>query len=617
MPRSKMMFSCFFRLIRLIRCAAVSGVSTSILIGAVAIPAVAGSQQLKYAVSIRDTTNIRVALRVPATRDTVVFALPQDPEYDDRYYRYVRDLVVTANGVKVPVTRVDSLRWRASVGKRGPIDVRYRIELPAQTSPNRNSWRPFVRSTGALIGGANTFIFPEHLAKAPVTIALDLPKGWRTASSMRRVGREYRARDIGEVVDAPILAGNYKEWTFRDGGRVHRIVYWPVPGGPSIDSFRLATLVKGIVHGAFTIFTSAPYPDYTFLLQDAAVGALEHRASLTEGIPAAVFIEQHDDFADQMAHEYFHAWNNVFLRPHGREEDVRTTAWPPNEGKWWSEGVTLYYADVILRRGKLYQQPVDRLERLRDLIEQYLNSPGAQRISPEVASREVESPAGTIGDYEANPWLQGQLIATALDLMTRDSTRDRRTLDHVMRSLVARLGGKRGFVTQDIAREVRATCQCALDSWVMSHVHDAKPIDFTDALRVIGQQLVVDTVRARDEEGHELPDTRFWGRPAVANGPMLVALPTPESPWAKAGIHSGDTLVALNDTRMTAPRQLFGLIRSIKVGDTLSITVRRGRGEETLRILVAPYDRIRVQLRKRQGITKGETSRMRRWTAGW
>src|SRR5260370_31995392 len=76
---------------------------------------------------------------------------------------------------------------------------------------------------------------------------------------------------------------------------------------------------------------------------------MEHRNSLTLGVPSAALARDPSALGNQLAHEFFHTWNLVRIRPRGWGG---ITFGPParTASLWWGEGVTLYYADLLLRR---------------------------------------------------------------------------------------------------------------------------------------------------------------------------------------------------------------------------------------------------------------------------
>ena len=103
---------------------------------------------------------------------------------------------------------------------------------------------------------------------------------------------------------------------------------------------------------------------------------------------------------------------------------------------WFSEGLTLFYADLLLRRAGLPTVDSTRIARLERLMAQYLANPSHAAVSPEQTSRAFNMQAAT-GDYTPSMFTQGDLIGTLLDLMIREGSAGRRSLDDVVRALGA------------------------------------------------------------------------------------------------------------------------------------------------------------------------------------
>lgn len=70
----------------------------------------------------------------------------------------------------------------------------------------------------------------------------------------------------------------------------------------------------------------------------------------------------------------------------------------------------------------------------------------------------------------------------------------------------------------------------------------------------------------------------------------LIQEVTPGSPSAKAGLKKGDLIVSVDGVRVAAQDQLVGVVNSKAAGKELELSVIRGKGEETVRVTLAPRD---------------------------
>src|SRR5205807_3184390 len=185
---------------------------------------------------------------------------------------------------------------------------------------------------------------------------------------------------------------------------------------------------------------------------------LEHLNSVTIGARSQSLAQRLTGIFDTTAHEYFHTWNLMHVRPVERV-GLRYHPAEPASVLWWSEGVTIYFSDLMLRRARLPTFDPTRLAHLAKYMEVYLSTPGYSHISAERVSRAAEDPLA-LGDDYASTHLQGYLLGAMLDLMIREATHEQRSLDEVMRRLSYRFTPQRGITGRDIERTVDEVCAC-------------------------------------------------------------------------------------------------------------------------------------------------------------
>ena len=562
-----------------------------------------------------DLSGVAVEMRIRNAPDTVRLAMAAHPEYDDRYWRFLRDLQVRTPHGPVSAVREDSALWRV-VAPGGELVVRYRIVLPTPVESPRAAWRPFVGATGALIDGPHTFLYILGATLAPSHVALDLPASWRVATGLESTAdrRTYFAPTVDALVDSPILAGHFPEWRFAVDGVPHRVAYWPVPGGTPFDTAALVRGVESIARQAIALFGRAPYRDYTFMLQDSAYGALEHRGSVTLGAPSASFPQHPEWTFAELAHEYTHAWNLMRIRP---EEygDVDYRMQKPVAGLWFSEGLTMYYADLFVRGAGLPVQDSTRLAHLESLIWRYLASPGNTHFSAEQVSRVAyNAEPGALGDYGASTHTVGELLGTVLDLVIRDATANRHSMDDVMRLMLERFSAERGFTGRDVERAVTEVCGCtAAHELFAAHVRGAAPIDFDRWLGLAGLRALVSHAPVLGGDGRPALDLRVRGWQPSEGAPLQLIVTNPASAWGRAGLHTRDELVSINGAPVRTWPEMRALLTSAHMGDTLRFEVMRPSGRAHHTVVVSGYDRPVARIVP----IPGATSRQRAVLAGW
>jgi predicted metalloprotease with PDZ domain len=130
-----------------------------------------------------------------------------------------------------------------------------------------------------------------------------------------------------------------------------------------------------------------------------------------------------------LAHESFHAWN-----PH----KMGVLREPEASEKWFSEGFTVYYADLLLMRSGLLSLP-EYIERMNRRIRDYESSPVKNLSNKEVVTRYKEESVNQL------PYVRGPILALWLDGQIRGQSKNKSSLDAVMLTLVRQSSGRRAM----------------------------------------------------------------------------------------------------------------------------------------------------------------------------
>jgi predicted metalloprotease with PDZ domain len=520
-------------------------------------------------------------------------------------------------GGRALVAKADSALWRV-IAAGGSFVMRYRVVLPPRDPRMRAAWQPFVAPTGALVGGIHAFMYVVGQTLAPSHVRLDVPTDWTIATGLAPTvdARTFYAPSASVLVESPMLVGRLRDWRFTEAGVPHRVVYWPRPDAAAFDTTAVVDGIRRIVRGAIALFGRAPYRDYTFMLQDGAFGALEHPSSVTLGASSRGLTGDPGSFFEEVAHEYFHTWNLMRIRP-AEYGDVTYRTPTRSRGLWFSEGLTLFYADLLLRTAGLPVETPTRSAHLESTIARYLANPGNARLSAErVSEAEYGAEPGALGDYTASSHLQGELIGTMLDLEIRNATAGRRSVDDVMRVMLAQFGGDRGFTGRDVERVVNEVCGCSVTSFFDAHVRGGRPIPFDAYLRHMGLRVTVSWRPALGVDDRPAPDLRAYAyEVGDGAGPRLVVT-NPESAWGRAGLRTGDRVRSLNANPTPTADAVRLTLRQLRSGDTLRVEVDRAGTTRTATVVMAPFTRPFVELQELPGATPAQRALRKRWESG-
>jgi predicted metalloprotease with PDZ domain len=569
--------------------------------------------RITYRISVdaADLTGFAVEMRVRGAGDTVRLAMQSHPEYDDRYYRYVENLTAESRGAKLQITSEENALWRV-FAPGGDLTVRYRIHLPPQTTPTRAAWKPFLSPTGGLIGDLHSLMYVVGATSAPARVTLDLPGSWAIASGLEPTSdpQTLAASSVELLLDSPILVGQFLHWEFAVKGVPHTIAYLSQPNATPFDTVAFVAGVQKLVAEGFKI-SKPPYRHYTFLYQDGAYGALEHLNSVTIGARSQLLAQGLTGVFDTSAHEYFHTWNLMHVRPIERV-GVRYRPADPTGELWWCEGVTIYFSDLMLRRAQLPTFDPTRLAHLETYLAAYLFTPGYSRNSAERVSRAAEDPLA-LGDDSASTHLQGNLLGTMLDLMIREATHGQRSLDDVMRALSARFTPQRGITGRDIERAVHKVCACDVHTFFETYVRGARAIDFDHYLQSIGMRTQVSWSPALGSDGKPEPDLRIFVISKDEDPALKLRLTNPASAWGRAGLHTGDRLASLDGHPVTTTADFRFWLGTLHIGDTARVEVRRDGVTSPVLVLITGYDRPTVRIVEIADATAAQLRLRARW----
>ncbi|HMI78853.1 MAG TPA: hypothetical protein VK484_08665 [Ferruginibacter sp.] len=563
-----------------------------------------------------DLSSFKIEIRIRNISNTFQLAMATHPEYDDRYWRFVEDLQVKANTGNASITRVDSALWRIAT-KADEVTVTYRIHLPPVQLDNRSAWKPFLSSTGALTGGIHSFMYVVGETLAPSYVKLKIPEGWKIATGLTPTADPniFFAASVHALIDSPFSIGELKSWSFTVDDVPHRVVYWPLPNAKAFDTVALVNAVKKLVQQTSLLFGRLPYREYSFLFQDGSWGALEHLNSVVIGWPNDRLAKDPTGFFTEVAHEYFHSWNLMRIRPEGYGE-ITYTAAPLSKGLWFSEGFTMFYSDLLLRRAGIPAEDTSRVQHLEYLMRRYYGDKGNAIFSPEKVSLASYGPEGMLGDYRASTHLQGELIAVMFDLIIRDMTNGKHTLDDMIRVMMDRFSGVKGFTTKDVEQVLTEVCGKDMHSLFRDHISGNKTFELDKYLLLIGLRSTVIWKNAAAADGKPQVDFRAYPWRKPDENMIRIGISDPSSCWGKAGLHTGDIIKYINGNAINTEQDFWQIIRAAKIGDTISMELQRPAGSWKTKVFVTGYQRPEVHISELPVLSEKQRRLNRQWASG-
>jgi predicted metalloprotease with PDZ domain len=545
---------------------------------AAAAPRSAPLANLRYDVTFDSASASRRTIKVGLAFDVagpgpVLLSLPAwtPGAYEiSNFSRWVSAFTPTAGGRPLPWDKLDYDTWRIQPG--GAKSVTVSFDYQADTLDNAMAW---AKPDFAFFNGTNLFLYPEGRGFAfPATVRVHTQDGWRVVTGMPP-GPEpgtYRDGNYHDLVDRPFLVGRLDLDSTQVAGHWTRLASYPAGAlsGPARALFwdQIGKLIPAMA----AVYQETPWRDYSiftvFTKEQGGGSALEHMNSHL-GIYNPQFVGT-PLLASITAHEIYHAWNVKRLRP--------ADMWPyhydqPQETTWlWvSEGITDYYADLAMVRGGVVDSAV------------FLNLTQGKMNEVEVApptALEDASLSTWIGPTDGTRYLyypKGSLAGFLLDILIRDGSDNKYSLDDVMQTLYrADYKNGKGFTPADWWRTVsRLAGGRSFADFEARYVNGRDPFPWAEVLPLAGLKLATDTVRA--------PQVGI-GMSQDTSGAAMVTQVQPGGVADQAGMRPGDRLLAMGDVAIEdstfndAFRRSFGRAE----GDTLRFKVLRGSDTLTL-----------------------------------
>ena len=440
---------------------------------------------------------------------------------------------------QLEVRKVDPSRWRIQTQPGQAIRVQYRV-LADRPGP----FGAYADAEHVCLNLAQVLAYPVENRNGPFTLRFrNAPKAWKAALALPANNGRYHAPSYERLIDTPVHLSDFVETGFSHAGRAVRVVAHPRGGDFSLRL--LNQTAQKVVSAATALMNDIPFDSYTFVyhFSDMDGGGMEYREGTSIWGPG-----QCPDcrMSPLTAHEFFHLWNVKRIRPQSLEP-VDFTQPNITPSLWFAEGVTSTYAEYIQLRAGLTSE-ADFLGRLGRSITRYEARPANATQSAEESSIDAwleRYPAYGRNDRSTSYYMKGQLVGFLLDLTIRHETRNRRSLDDVMRALNDEYARK-GLFYDDTAAIEHLSSRIAgrdLAPEFRKLIRTPEPIAWDHYLGLAGYRLDV-TERSRLGAGLTLSDP--LGQGVVVSGIQ------PGSPGEQAGFRRGDRIFRVNRRRVTS-----------------------------------------------------------------
>jgi predicted metalloprotease with PDZ domain len=523
------------------------------------------------------------------------------PNWTPGYYRimdYARHVInfraKEAGGRSLAWLKIAKNVWRIRTGRAKNISIDYDVY-----AFNVSVAESFLDDRRAFIVPASLFMYPEGYLQNSVKLKIIpndlLPQIFCGLDEIPGENNTFYASDFDILYDCPIYVGLPEVISFEVLGVPHRIVaedLGQIPRHKIIEDF------KKIIETSVGIIGELPYRHYTFILLDGGGGGLEHLNSMAAYMNASG-LQTPGGYKNWLAfitHEYFHHYNVKRIRPqvlgpfdYDRENYTRML--------WVSEGITVYYEYLILKRAGLLTEE-EFLDRLSRTIASYENIPGSKVQSATESSfdtwirffaRNEETANISISYYD-----KGAILGLLLDLKIRHETQNKKSLDDVLRVLYEKYYKKlkRGWTDEEFRSECEAMAGCSLAEIFDEYAATVKEIDYPKYVAYAGLEI--------DTSWHELPGVDLGLTTQTQEGNLFIGSVLRGSPAQEAGLSARDEILAIDGKRVN-PRNFDWILTAYKPGQKARFLISRrnriqeievtfaARKERTFRLKPAPH----------------------------
>ena len=243
-------------------------------------------------------------------------------------------------------------------------------------------------------------------------------------------------------------------------------------------------------------------------------------------------------------------------------------------------------------------------------------TPAYLKFSAEKISEASYGPIGMLGDYSASTHLQGEVLGSMLDLIIRDVSNGNKTIDDVMRKMLERFSGEKGFTSKDIEQVVKDASGYNVHQFFVDHVYGSKQIDFSKYLKLIGLQYTIEWKDVLSNDQKPVPDLRAFVYQLPGENALRMGLSNPTVAWARAGLHTGDIVKTVNGKIVANQMDFRTIQRNAKIGDTIVVEVKRPSGVQKIHVLITGYQQPFVRIAQLPAITEKQRRLYEQWVIG-
>ena len=529
-----------------------------------------------------------VTMTIPDVHNEIIVQMPAwNALYQIRDFSgHVAQVAAFADGRSVPIEKLDKQTWRVTAS--GTVTLRY-----ATYWDEAGPFAAQLNGEHAFINAAMILLYvPERRAEDARLCLAGMPADWRTTQYLgEKVGENAAnganscsdAESYDALADMPVEAGKFDDFVLPDLKPTVRVVIH----GDNYKKKRVEEELTRICKYELKLMEGAPYKNYTFFLHigKAAAGAgggMEHANATAINVPS-------DEYLDGVAaHEFFHLWNVKRIRP-ASLEPVDYTKEQYTRALWFAEGVTSTYGSYALLRAGLW----NKQQFYEDLSQQITELEG--RSAETWQSAEQSSLDAWLEKYalynraeeSVSYYTKGQVLGVLLDVLIRERTGNRASLDDVLRLMNTDFAkaGKTYHDSQDVELSAEKVAGGSFEDFFSRYVAGTDALPYQQILGLAGLDV-------RSVE-HKRGVLGFFAE-RDASGATIVRSVEANSGAPQAGLRADDVITSWNGGDV--PRHLDRWLAVQNPGSTLHLRIRREEKESNLDVVLGEAKDVRYEV---------------------
>lgn len=472
---------------------------------------------------------------------------------------------------KIEFERIDNDHWRLPPTD-GPVEI-----LSTVYAFDSSVRAAYLDTERAFFNASSLCLAVQGQEHLPCSLAITAPElafadHWTVQTTLRAAKTDdrgfgfYLAQNYDDLLDHPVAMGEFQVVLWKSNDVSHRMA---IQGcNHIIDTERLAEDLQAICTSTINLFEPkskrAPFGEYLFLVNAVlnGYGGLEHRNSTAllcrrDQIPQEnILFEQsaYREFLGLCSHEYFHAWLVKRIQPKAFQPYDLSKR---NHSRllWLFEGFTSYYDDLQLLRSKRIDLKT-YLKLVADNWNGILRGPGRHKQSLADSSFDAwtkyyqadENTPNAVVSYYG----KGALLALGLDLQIRAFSKNKQSLDDLMR-LLWRKHGIDGISENGLDSLIFELLGNGFSkTWNEMKTRYIFGVEDIPLQKWIGSNLI--SVKLKSQSTLDKIKLQFGMRHTDANGWLKVTHVLDGGVAQAAGLAAGDLLASIDGQRITSAR---------------------------------------------------------------